>query len=451
MKNVLLISYHFPPSSAVGGIRIVNFAKSLPQFGWNPIVLTLKDKYIEKIDLERLKDIGDIRIAKAGNIFKLSRLYLMIRDKFHSKSWVKVRKHKSGIGSSMNWNSYQSETLHDKLKRYCLAFLSLPDAERNWILPSTIKAIRVIRKNNINCILTSCPPYSIHIVGLLLKILTGVHWIADYRDPWMITGVKSVFQTCKLSLAIEGWIEGKVIHHADTVLVNTKNMRDAYRNRYIFEKDEKFVYLPNMIEPKNYDGFRQLEKYPEFTVSYAGSLYLGRSPEALFAAIQELQDQGDISKGKVRVKLVGNCSSVNGIPIHNLINKYGLDSTVEVSGMVPHSKSLEIIRRSHLGLLLAPDQPLQIPAKLYEYMGLGTKILAIAKGGATSDLLGSVGCGKAFDPTDIEGIKHYLLDSMRQREDNVSEGNRAAIGKFDVSAVVRTLSAELDKLGDRTV
>lgn len=450
MKNVLLISYHFPPSTAVGGIRIANFAKYLGGFGWNPVVLTVKDKHIEHIDPGRLKEFENIRIVKVGKIFKLSRIYLALKDILHAEG--KGGDHPSGKSSpvAVQDGSSGSETPLRKIRRYIRAFMALPDFERNWILPAAWAAIRMVRERKIDCILTSCPPYSSHLAGLLVQSVTGVRWIADYRDPWTISDGKSVFSTCTVTRAIEKMMEKQVIRHADTVLANTEKMVEVFRKRFVSIGTGNYVYVPNMVDMKMYDGYRRMAKYPKFTISYAGSMYVGRSPEPLFAAIRDLREDGTIEKGEILVKLAGHCEAIAGIPISTVIARYGLESSVEVNGLVPHAKALEIIRRSHLGLLLAPEQPLQIPAKVYEYMGLGTGILAIAKEGATKDLMVATGCGKAFDPSDIGGIKRYLLESMRRREDDPGGDNSAAIGKFDVSAVVRTLSGVLDKVCDRT-
>ena len=450
MKNVLLISYHFPPSTAVGGIRIANFAKFLGGFGWNPIVLTIKDKHIEHVDPGKLEDFEKIRIVKVGKVFKLSRLYLAMKEILHVEGKGGNNPSKGSSPVTVRNDSSGSETLYRKIRRYIRAFMSLPDFERNWIIPAVYAAIREVRKRKIDCILTSCPPYSSHLAGLLVQSVTGVRWIADYRDPWTISDGKSEFSTCTATRVIEKKMEEQVIRHADTILANTEKMVEVFRKRFVSIGTGNYVYLPNMIDLKMYDGFRRMAKYPKFTISYAGSMYVGRSPEPLFAAIRDLLEEGKIEEGEILVKLAGHCDAIAGIPISTVIARYGLGSSVEVNGLVSHAKALEIIRRSHLGLLLAPEQPMQIPAKVYEYLGLGTRILAIAKEGATKDLMVATGCGKAFDPSDIGGIKNYLLDSMRQKEDEVNEGNRAAIGKFDVSAVVRTLSAELDKLCDRT-
>ena len=451
MKTVLLIAYHFPPSTEVGGIRVANFAKGLSVIGWKPIILTVKDKYVEKIDIGRMKGIESIRIVKAGRTYKLTNLYFLLKKMWYVLLGNPDPDSRKTRYSDARVDISERESFSMRIKRYYRAFINLPDTESNWIIPASYKAIRELRNSKIDCILTSCPPYSCHLVGLIVKTVSGASWIADFRDPWRKGEKFGVFPTCGLSLAIDRWMEKRVIRRADIVLANTKAMVADFTTRFRAVGAEKFIYLPNMIDKELYRGFRHFQKYPEFTISYAGTLYLGRSPEPLMRAIQELTAEKRITGDGIRLKLLGDCASVNGTSISNIIERYGLEKTVEVPGQVPYATALEIIRKSHLGLLLAPEQPLQIPAKVYEYMGLGTNILALAKDGATKDFLNATGCGRAFDPSDITGIKEFLLERMALQEQGDMEDFRGSTDAFEVSTVVEKLSCELDKLCGRKI
>ena len=83
-KKILLISYHFPPSTAVGGLRIANFAKYLPLYGWNAYVLTIKDKYLEKLDAERLNDLNVEKIYKTGQLPSVLLVYSKLKSLYYN-------------------------------------------------------------------------------------------------------------------------------------------------------------------------------------------------------------------------------------------------------------------------------------------------------------------------------------------------------------------------------
>ena len=66
-KNVLIIAYHFPPTASSGTFRTLKFVKYLPQFGWNPIVLTVDSKHepLEPMDLALLQKVPEgVRVIR---------------------------------------------------------------------------------------------------------------------------------------------------------------------------------------------------------------------------------------------------------------------------------------------------------------------------------------------------------------------------------------------------
>lgn len=68
MKNILIITSHYPPSNLTGVHRSRHIAKFLPQFGWNPIVLTVDpESYEENLDhdLDKLLPV-DQQIIRVG-------------------------------------------------------------------------------------------------------------------------------------------------------------------------------------------------------------------------------------------------------------------------------------------------------------------------------------------------------------------------------------------------
>jgi glycosyltransferase involved in cell wall biosynthesis len=446
-KKILLISYHFPPSSAIGGLRAVNFAKHLPSFGWIPHVLTADDHSLDTSDWERLKEVERIRTIKAGQLLTLRETYILLKRKYGEilKRNLIPKKKSEMPDSSFNVSPSNAEKLLQKIKRYFSSlFFTLPDTEKGWIIPAVLKAIREIRKENIDYVLTSSPPYSVLIIGILVKMITGIKWVADFRDPWMTAGTK-IYPTCTLSNKIESWLERKVIQKADLVVFNVQRLRDAYKRKYATEPVDKFVHIPNGIDQERFFRKRSLKKYEKFTLSYTGSLFENRSPEPVFKALNQLVHEGKTRLDEFNVKLVGACRYVGSYSIFPIIQAYGLDKVVEVIDPVSSTKALGIIRQSHLALLFAANQPFQIPGKVYEYIGTGTKILAIAEESATSDLIRSTHCGRVFHPSDIEGIKEFIFKTMAS-EPSIEENHCMVMSQFDAKQITKSLANNLNRI-----
>lgn len=444
-QQALFIAYHFPPSSAVGGQRIVNFARHLPQFGIEPVVLTIKERYIERLDAARLKEVEGIRVIRTGKLPRITNLYLLLKGLFAGDTKnIPAAGNDISSGappaSKTRTNSWRpDETFGERARRRMKSYIIMPDAQRDWIVPAVIVARREIKKGGIKCIVTTCPPYSAHLAGLLIKRLTGIRWLADFRDPWMLHGTKSLYPTSGVSLKLERRLEKKVIHAADVLIFNTERMRDAYRKKYGHQPTEKFVYLPNGFEPEKFSRFRGIAKYERFTMSYTGSMYVGRTPEPIFAAVKSLIDDGSLDERGIVIKLVGECGSMNGRPTADVAASYGLSSVVEVCEPVPYAEALEIAARSHIALLFAPNLPLQLPAKIYDYLGVGANILALAGDGATADVIRSTGSGESFNASDIEGIAGFIQRSYGQMHEIRPSGAQAA-ADMDLKQITRELS-----------
>ncbi len=445
-NKILFISYYFPPNTAVGGLRIANFAKNLHLLGWKTYALTIKDKYLSQIDGERLKGIESTKIYKTFlfpsivNIF--SRLKSCIYF-FLKKNGNASHEPNSSFAQS-NPNLCDNEMILQKCKRYFISlFIFLPDTEKNWILPAFLRTIWLIKRKKIDCILTSSPPHSVHLTGLLSNIFTRVRWVVDFRDPWFIGRSKTPRITCALSNKIERWLEKKVVRRADMVLTTNEKLCNALVESFKKQPQKKFQCVPNGFDAEIFSKIEPQKKYEQFTLSYTGTLYYGRTPEPVFRAIKMLLMEGNHNLEDVRIKLVGNCQYIDGYPIAPIIHSYGLDSVVEVIDSVPYLRSLEIIKQSHLALLFAPDQPFQIPAKVFDYIGSGTKILAIAGKGATSDLINSTGAGESFHPSDIEGIKEFIYRSISDTESKRPESKADMLHQFDRRVIIKNFANHL--------
>jgi glycosyltransferase involved in cell wall biosynthesis len=436
--GILLISYHFPPSAAVGGRRAANFAASLRSLGWDVRALTIPDRAIEQIDRGRLQSVKGVPIDVAavwptlvGVVSALARLRRQIRPAEPPAVPPAVPDALRPMAAP------RGESIARRLRRYFLSFGFLPDGEKGWIVPAVIRAVRIIRRQRLDWFMTSCPPYSVHVIGLAVKTLSGARWVADFRDPWMTTGSKRLYPTCAASLGIESWLERRVIENADLVVFNVERLRDAYRARYGDVPPDKLVFIPNGIAAQPQNAERAMPRYERFTISYTGSLYVGRSPEPVFEAVSRLIQSGAVQADAVRILLVGQCRLIDRQPTESVVRRHGLESVVEVQDQVPHAQAVEVIRRSHLALLLAPNLPYQIPAKVYDYLGAGTRVLAIAEEGGTADLLKATGAGVAFPSTDVDGIAAFILEELGTGSPEAPRVS--SLARYDVTRITSDL------------
>ncbi len=442
MKKVLLITYHFPPGSAVGGVRTAKFAKYLPQFGWKPIVLTVRNKF--NSEQETMHPETDFKLPM------VARTRMLNSPSYYHRT-LKYLLHCNQRGSNITHpvSSSNSNAGGSNLRQLISWLLSFPDEQVGWLPFALVTGLNLVRTERITVIMTSGPPHSVHLIGACLNKLTGLPWIADFRDPYYKTHLnqKNLEATVpqRLTRRLETWF----VRRAAIVLTTTQRLTECLQARYSVHKEKVFT-LPNGYDPEDYAGIRK-GKENRFVISYLGTFYRNRNPEPLLRAIRELIAERKIDPTKVLVRFVGYQNENAERSAMELVRQYGLSGIVDISSWLPRRRALEIMVQSHVLLLLAEDQPLQIPAKVYDYIGADSEILAVTGEGATSDLLREVGVGIVIPPDNNPVLKTAIktnyqryLNSMNQRKDCFL-GKNSLPTKFNRRHLTRELAAHLDQ------
>ena len=222
MKNILIVSYHFPPDAAVGSIRVAKFARYLPEFGWLPFVLTAKETVYGGTDQSRMTEIMDLdKIFRTVAWPGPSAVYMRIK-----KWWYCIRGREHSFQEEINeYRQADQEGAESRLGRmryFLLSIISVADREFGWFPPAMLRALLIMNRHKMNCVLTSGPPHAAHLVGLVLKKVHGTRWIADFRDPWTIKTIRAGSIKSKLSQGIEKWMETQVVTYSDQVVSVTE-------------------------------------------------------------------------------------------------------------------------------------------------------------------------------------------------------------------------------------
>jgi glycosyltransferase involved in cell wall biosynthesis len=441
MKNVLIVSYHFPPDGAIGAVRAAELAKRLPELGWKVVVLSVQARYYDQVDAVRYRGLSvDVeRTVKMGSV---NALYLYV------KSWmVRLRRQAKVSAKEKEWflSKRKSEGIRERVLRYYNSLLIyLPDKELGWMPFAVWKGVWLIRQRGIDAFVTTSPPHSVQLIGLLLKWLTGRVWIVDFRDPWEVE-LKPNRSRSRASDWIERCMERAVISSCDWVVCVTDTMTRRLEEIYPNLKG-KFIFIPNGYDSEALASYQCERKYPVFTITYVGSLYFGRSPLVFLEAIAELIGEKKIGSDAIRVRFVGNCRASDGKSVEEMVCSLGLKDNVEFVGSVPHDESLREIARSQVLLLMASSQPLQIPGKVYEYIGLRASILAVCQDGATKNLLRLYPRARLVSPDNLSETKAAILSLYRESEGNC-EADRFPYEKYERTAIAKQV-ADLLVMGD---
>ncbi|MCI0433656.1 MAG: glycosyltransferase family 4 protein [Gemmatimonadetes bacterium] len=395
--KILLIAYFFPPDPAVGALRPGRIARFLADRGHqvhvisSPLAGEAAVRSSEGITVERVKPWLDVRATYA-------RLKLRLAGRSRTP------------GSQATASDAQTWTLPEQTpfwKRHLFALVWLPDDRQGW-MAAAIHRGRQLARNGFDVLYSSAPPYSVHLAGLMIRRRMKARWIAEFRDPWTDNPWKPRFVRTRWSDAIDRWLERRCLMRADHVVSVTESVASLFRARPGIDPDRIVVVrngieIPQNIVPANGTGNGR--------ILYVGNLYHARDPRPFLRSLASLHDSGRLPAG-AGVDFVGACSHFQGVAIPEFAAGLGIGELVNVQEPVPHEVCLRMMRDASVLLLLAQDQPLQVPNKLYEYLGAGRRILAIAdRAGETARMLEEVGGHQIVDGSDDAALKAAILAS----------------------------------------
>ena len=406
MKKVLIIAYYFPPAGGPGVQRWLKFVKYLPEFGIQPIVYVPENPSYPIIDEDLVRDISDKVIVIKTPIIEPYAL-----ASFFSKN--KTKKISSGIIPSKDKQS--------KLERLLLWIrgnLFIPDARVLWVKPSVTYLKKYIVDQEIDTIITTGPPHSLHLIGLKLRQQLPIRWIADFRDPWITIGYHHQLKLTALSMKKHEALELKVLQTADEILVTSKSTRLEFLKKTV---------KPIHVITNGYDT----EDVPKqvldqsFSLAHIGSLLSERNPMILWQSLAELLKEVPGFDTHLELKLIGTVSD----DVLQTIRSYDLEHYLNLVGYVNHQEALIQQRKSQILLLIEINSKNTIsiiPGKLFEYMASGRPILAIGPLGSDfSEIIAETNTGVFFDYSQKDVLKTAILSFYQSFLD----------GKLGVNAV----------------
>ena len=437
MKKVLIVTYYFPPSGGPGVQRVLKFVKYLPEFGWQPVVLTVQDGDYPARDESLLAEIPRHAIVYRTKIFEPYSLYRKLTGR-PANAPVDVENIPQGG---------KRTSLAESVAEFIRSTFFIPDARIGWYPYAVPAGKRIIREQKIDAIYSSSPPYTTAVIARKLHRSTGVPWVAGFRDPW--TGFLSTPDRWFLPRAIDSHLERSVFRDADTV-------EAAWRGilKDIIAKDpnldqEKLAYLPNGFDRDDYPSL-ELQPNQRFTVTYTGSMYGKRNPRTFLQAVEELVRDGKVDPHRIQLRFIGRFGS----EVHAMLKNSTLRESIEAVSYLPHSKSVEALLGSD-ALLLIVDEAVGsdeiVPGKVFEYIGADRPIIALAPEGAIATLLRETRSGIVAPNQDIIAIQAAFIECYNNflYHNRKFGQDREAVKRYDRREITRQLAALLDVVNPR--
>lgn len=381
VKRALLIAFHYPPLHGSSGIqRTLKFSRYLPDFGWEPLVLSAHPRAYEKTSASQMGDIPEDTVVKRAFALDTAR-HLALRGAYPRS-------------------------------------LALPDRWISWWLGAVPAGLRLIRQHNPQVIWTTYPIATAHLIGLSLSRLTGIPWVADFRDSM----TEDAYPRNPAKRRIYRWIERHAVNRCAKAVFTTPGAVRMYQERYPQLPPDRFVEIANGYDEENFAQAARLaalspDKKGPLVLVHSGIIYPSeRDPRPLFGAIAALRQAGRLQPGELRIVLRATGEDDY---LGTLIRDLNIGDVVELAPAVPYQEALsEMLAADGLLVLQAANCNHQIPAKVYEYLRSRRPILALTDpAGDTAATLAAAGVDSIVPLDSKEAIMEALprfLQSVRE-------------------------------------
>lgn len=358
-----MICYYWPPSGGPGSLRAVKFARYLPQFGWNPVVLTVQNGEFPYIDSSLEEDIlTKTRICRTKN-WEPFFLY------------KKISRMKKNDALPVGILTLEKQTARERISAWIRANLFVPDGRIGWTPFAVREGLKIIKKEKIDLIFTSSPPHSLQLVGLMLKKMTRLPWVADLRDPWTDIRYYQLIKRNACIRRIDRYIEKKVLNQADHISTVSHSLASDFQNNNKTINRTKLSVFPNGYDEREFKK-QEIKRPFKFQITHTGNLLAHQNPQVLWKGLSHLLREISDFKNDLLLRFIGRTHP----SIFQSASHFGLSPYLESNPFFPHKRIIREMAASSILLVVIPDTENNrgiVTAKLFEYMGSGNPMLLI--------------------------------------------------------------------------
>ena len=401
VRRLLVITYHFGPDGSVGGLRWAGITKYLARLGWEVSVITAAPP-------------GGNGASGGAYVEWCPRLWTFLDGCRLLRRLAFGRSPGSFANGSRVVPGAELSGLLSQLRREVAALLAFPDESRGWVLRAALRARAVIRRFQPHVIVSSGPPHSAHLVAGMATIGSAARWLIDLRDPWAGPHTKAWDSDPRVGSrtyrALSRPLERLAFGTAHGVITNTHQFAEALAARY---PAVPVAWVPNGVDPECLPPPAR-SRYPGLGIAYAGTLYGSRDLGPVVRALRVfLERHPEAAHAGSKLRIAGPAELRHARAFNDAVAAAGMEQYVELLGPLPRAEALNVVSRSRLAVVLAQQQELQIPAKLYESVAMGVATLVVAPAGSAAGVEGHRVGAVVRDADDVQGIACVLEQVWR--------------------------------------
>ena len=307
--------------------------------------------------------------------------------------------------------------------------------KRKFLIGPAYKFIKkYFQENNLNHLITTGPPHSMHNVGLRLKRDIKIKWITDFRDPWSNFFQNKLLNQLESTQKKHLREEERILKNADAVLTTAKSL-----NQEFSKVNNECFYIPS-----GFENTISCKPHKKFRILYAGSMKPIQNPRNLWAALSDLIETKEDFKELVEIVLIGNIDNhilvsdefkrIKKRKIIDHISKSELDKEIGIS---------ELLVVCSVNMKSSNDI---IPGKFFHYLSSNKNILGITNiGSDLENIIIDTQSGKSFDYNNYHDLKNYIYESFKSYLIRKSK-KRKIVSKYMSKNIAQKIEQIITKL-----
>jgi glycosyltransferase involved in cell wall biosynthesis len=414
-RRILLLSYHFPPSSAAGSLRWQKFAGLFAEQGWGLDVVALDPAQLKGPEPERYRDLPPGLRAYGVPQHKI------LIERAVERTWDRIRALRPRrapapsvpagrpaaapsiaeppalLREDLAWR-----LLHrDGWRRAYYAWVRFAH-DRAWGRRVTSLALQLVEPGVHRFVISCGPPQLVHEAGRAVAESTGLPFVVDMRDPWSLQRRLQEHVASPLYFTLATRAERRIVESASLVVMNTPSAADGMASAY-----------PGKRVLSVLNGYDDEPLPPEpvrtrFIIAFAGSIYLDRDPRLVFRAAGRVVRDLQLTPAEFGFEFIGSAGRYAGRTLEEIAQEEGIAGFVRTGPARPRAEAMAFLAEGSVLLSLPQDSGLAIPSKIYEYMRFPAWMLALTEAGSATDrILAGTGVD-VVRPDDVEGLAAVL-------------------------------------------
>ncbi len=382
MRNVLVVVYYFPPMGLSGVQRVAKFVKYLPEYGWNPVVLTVQPGGYFAYDYALLREV-----EQAG--IEIHRTYSWDPTRLFGRE----RTVPLPSESSRAWFTHLSQLLF------------VPDNKLGWLIPALRKGDALLKENRFDLIFSSAPPYTGHLIAQRLSVRSGLPLITDFRDDW-VGNPRHVYPT-RLHRRLHEILEQRVLAASTFTTTINAHLAASLESRQSSDRRKPVIVIPQGYDPQDFERTPAPRSTGKMRIVHSGIFYDKQTPDVFLRGLATFLEQRSDARTTIEATFVGLFPEQS----RRTIKRLGLEEAINLVGYVSHQEVPSYLLAADMLWMTIGKRPGAegiSTGKLFEYMGARKPILALVPAGAASEVLAAYPAARIVPPDDMEAVAQAI-------------------------------------------